>query len=47
MNKECNDYLKTRKGLRSLLQQYCYPGVRVADAIRMFANDWDWPLCLL
>ena len=46
-NADCNEFLKTRKGLRMLLEDYgfgCGTNMRVEDAVRAEHLKWVWPL---
>lgn len=44
-NKDCNEYLKTRKGLHSLIETYGNDDTcTVEQAVRQEHLLWGWPL---
>lgn len=43
-SKECNEYLKTRAGLKSLLANYDLPGITIETAVGAAHLEWCYPV---
>ena len=44
---ECNEWLKTRKGLQALIRDNAHIKCSVYDAVRYAHIDYNWPLNML